>query len=126
VTQGYSEVAIDHFENPRNKGVIEQPDGVGVDMNPVCGDLLTLTLRVVEGRITDARQEVKGCNGAEAASSVLTELVIGRTVDEAEAFTHQQILDALGGLPASKLHSASLAALALRKAIAYYRKKQAE
>ncbi len=125
MTQGYSELAIDHFEHPRNKGVIEQPDGVGVDMNPVCGDLLTITLRVVDGRIVDAKQEVKGCNGAEAASSVLTELVIGRTVDEAETFTHQQILDALGGLPASKFHSASLAALALRKAVAYYRKKQA-
>ena len=124
MTQGYSELAIDHFENPRNQGVIENPDAVGVDMNPVCGDLLTLTLRVQDGRIVDAKQEVKGCNGAEAASSVLTELLIGCSVQEAEAFTHQNILDALGGLPASKLHSAALAALALRKALAYYRQKQ--
>lgn len=123
MTQGYSEIAIDHFENPRNRGVIPDPDGVGVDMNPVCGDLLTLTLRIRDGRIVEAKQEVKGCNGAEAASSVLTELVTGRTVAEAEGFTHQQVLDALGGLPASKLHSAALAVMALRKALAYYRQK---
>ncbi len=124
MSDGYTELAMDHFEHPRNKGIIELPDGVGLDRNPVCGDLLTLTLRVQDGRIVDAKQDVKGCSGAQAASSVLTELVIGHTVEEAQTFTHQNILDALGGLPSSKLHSAALAAAALRKALAYYRQKQ--
>ena len=125
MAEGYTELAMDHFEHPRNQGIIEQPDAVGMDRNPVCGDLLTLTLRVVDGRITDAKQDVKGCNGAEAASSVLTEILIGHTVAEAEGFTHQNILDALGGLPSSKLHSAQLATTALKRALAFYHQKQA-
>ena len=120
---GYSELALDHAASPRNVGVITDPEGIAVDRNPVCGDVLTLFLRIEDGRIHEARQQVQGCTGATAAASILTELLKGLTVEQAEALTHLDVLDALGGLPPSKLHSAALAATVLRKALAAYRSK---
>lgn len=124
MTEGYSETVLDHVERPRNAGVIPQPDGAGIERNPVCGDLLTLTLRIAEGRITEARQEVKGCTGSIAAASMLTELLAGVSLEEAAAITPQAIADALDGLPPHRLHSAALAASALRKALAFHRARQ--
>lgn len=123
MTTGYSLLALDHAESPRNVGVIQNADGVGMEMNPVCGDLLTLTIQVRKGRITAAKQQVKGCTGAMAASSVLTELIVGLSLEAARAITHQSVLQALGGLPISKLHSAALAEVALRKALADYQSR---
>lgn len=120
---GYTEIAMDHVESPRNAGLLEHPSAVGADINPVCGDFLTLTLRIEDGRISDAKQQLKGCSGAAIAASVLTELLIGRSVEEAAAVTRQTVLDALGGLPASKLHSAILAETTLKKALADYRER---
>ncbi len=120
---GYTDVAMDHAESPRNAGVIEHPSAFGADVNPVCGDFLTLTLKVEDGRIVDAKQQLKGCSGAAIAASILTELLIGRSVEEATAFTRQTVIDALGGLPASKLHSAVLAETTLKKALADYRER---
>ena len=118
---GYTELALDHAQSPRNPGLIESPSAVGMDVNPVCGDFLTLTLKIEDGRITDAKQQIKGCSGAAIAASVLTELLIGRSVEEAAGITRKSVLDALGGLPASKLHSAILAEITLKKALAHYR-----
>ena len=123
MTMGYTELALGHAQSPRNVGVLQDADGLGADLNPVCGDLLTLTIRVADGRVTDAKQHIKGCVGATAAGSILTELLVGSSLEEAEQITHQSVLDALGGLPASKLHSAALAAGALKKALADYRSK---
>lgn len=121
---GYTEIAMDHAESPRNAGLLQDPSAVGADINPVCGDFLTLTLRIEDGRISDAKQQLKGCSGAAIAASVLTELLIGRSVEEAAAVTRQTVLDALGGLPASKLHSAILAETTLKKALADYRERR--
>lgn len=120
----YSELALDHAENPRNVGTIPDADGAGAEMNPVCGDLLTLFIKVQDNRVADAKYKVQGCLGAVAASSILTELLIGSSLEEAERLDHQSVLDALGGLPASKLHSAALAAGVLKKALADYRSKR--
>ena len=120
----YTELAMDHAESPRNVGVIEDADGIGVEMNPVCGDLLTLFIRVQDGHVADAKYQIKGCTGAVAASSVLSELLIGASLEEAQQLTYQSVLDALGGLPASKLHSAALADVVLKKALAHYQSKR--
>ena len=126
MTSGYTELALDHMEAPRNPGLLENPDAVGADVNPVCGDFLTLTLRIEDGVITDAKQQLKGCAGTTMAASALTELLIGRSIEDASAFTRQNVLDALGGLPPSKLHSAILAETTLKKALAYYRERSGE
>lgn len=123
MTTGYSEIALDHIERPHNVGAIEDADGMGMDMNPVCGDMLTFFIKVQDGRILDAKHQIKGCAGTQAASSVLTELVIGKTLEEAAQVNNQAIIEALGGLPVSKLHSAALAEVVLKKALAHYRSK---
>lgn len=120
----YTELALDHAESPRNLGIIKDPDGTGVELNPVCGDLLTLFIKVQDDRIADAKYQIKGCTGAVAASSILTELLIGSSLEEAQKIDHQSVLDALGGLPASKLHSAALAEVALKKALADYQSRE--
>lgn len=117
----YTELALDHAESPRNVGIIENPDGIGADVNPVCGDVVTFFIKVGNGRITDAKYQVKGCVGSIAATSVMSELVQGVTLEDADHLTHQSVLDALGGLPTSKLHSAALAEAVLKKALASYR-----
>jgi nitrogen fixation NifU-like protein len=120
VSESYSETVLDHAENPRNQGVLADANARGYQMNPVCGDTLALTLRIDDGRITAARFQTEGCTASLATSSVITELVTGLSLDEALALTHEDVSEAVGGLPASKLHSAALVIGALHRAIASY------
>lgn len=122
--EGYSDIVIDHFERPRNSGTLEDANAVGYMTNPVCGDTLLLMLRVDGGRIVDARWQSDGCAASIAASSLLSELASGASVAEAEAITREAVVEALGGLPASKLHASVLAADALHHALANYREQQ--
>jgi len=122
----YSEKVLDHFRSPRNVGELENPDGVGVEGNPVCGDLMELHNKVEDDRITDIRFKTFGCGSAIATSSMVTELAKGKTLDEALEITRQTVADELDGLPKQKMHCSNLAADALHKAIENYRKKQAE
>ena len=122
-TEAYSPIVLDHFANPRNAGELDNPDGVGVRTNPVCGDTMRLMIRVAEDRIADARWQTVGCPAAIATSSIATEMIKGQRLDEVAALTREQIAAAAGGLPRSKLHCSVLAADALRAAIADYRSK---
>ena len=125
MSETYSDIVLDHAQNPRNQGVIEDANARGYNMNPVCGDVLALTLRIEGDRIAEARFQTEGCTASVATSSILTEIVTGMTVDEAAELTHEDIADAVGGLPASKLHSASLVIAALRRALDSYQKQPA-
>ena len=116
----YSEIVLDHANNPRNAGPLPDANARGYQMNPVCGDTLVLLLRIDAGRISAARFQTEGCTASLATSSLLTEMVIGMSLAEARALTHEDISDAIGGLPPSKLHSAALVIDALRRAIASY------
>ncbi|HLF71398.1 MAG TPA: iron-sulfur cluster assembly scaffold protein [Dehalococcoidia bacterium] len=120
MSESYSEIVMDHFENPRNKGILENSNARGFQMNPVCGDTLVLMLRIEDRRIAEAMFETEGCAASVATSSIITELVTGKTLEEASELTHEDIEEAVGGLPASKLHSAALAIGALKQAIAGY------
>ena len=122
----YSEKVLEHFRNPRNVGELENPDGVGVEGNPVCGDLMEIHIRVEDDRITDIKFKTFGCGSAIATSSMVTELAKGKTLDEALQISRQDVADELDGLPKQKMHCSNLAADALHKAIEDYRKKQAE
>ena len=119
----YSDIVLDHFANPRNAGVIENADGVGVRTNPVCGDTMRLMIRVAGDRIAESRWQTVGCPAAIATSSIATEMITGRTLDDVLGLTKEQIAEAAGGLPKSKLHCSVLAADALRAAIADYRSR---
>jgi nitrogen fixation NifU-like protein len=121
--EGYSETVLDHFERPRNNGALEDANAVGYMTNPVCGDTLLLMLRVERDRIEDARWQSDGCVASIAASSLLSELVRGKSLEEASSLTREAVVEALGGLPASKLHASVLAADALHHALADYRRK---
>jgi nitrogen fixation NifU-like protein len=122
----YSDKVLEHFRNPRNVGELENPDGIGVEGNPVCGDLMEIHIKVEDDRITDIRFKTFGCGSAIATSSMVTELAKGKTLDEALKITRQTVADELDGLPKQKMHCSNLAADALHKAIEDYRKKQAE
>lgn len=121
--EGYSATVLEHFANPRNAGVLDEADGVGVRTNPACGDTMRLMIRVAADRIAEARWQTVGCPAAIATSSIASELVTGQSLDEAATLTREQIAAAAGGLPKSKLHCSVLAADALRAAIADYRAK---
>jgi len=123
ITEAYSPIVLDHFNNPRNAGELDDPDGVGVRTNPVCGDTMRLMIRVADGRIAEARWKTVGCPAAIATSSIATELIAGKTLDEVHGLTREQIAEAAGGLPRSKLHCSVLAADALRAAIADFRSR---
>lgn len=120
----YNEKIMDHFQNPRNAGDMENPDGVATVGNPACGDLMTIYIRVTDNIITDIKFKTFGCGAAIASSSYATELVKGKTIDEALAFTRQDVSDGLGGLPPIKMHCSVLALDALKAAIENYRSKQ--
>jgi len=122
----YSEKVMDHFKNPRNVGEIKEADGVGTVGNPVCGDMMTMYIKVKDEKIADIKFKTYGCGAAIATSSMTTQLAQGKTVDEAEAITRQDVADALDGLPPVKMHCSNLASDALREAIKDYRKKQEE
>ena len=119
----YTEQVMEHFRNPRNVGEIESPDGVGEVGNPVCGDMMKITIRVQDGRIADVKFKTLGCGAAIATSSITTEMAKGRTLEEALAITRDQVAKELGGLPANKMHCSNLAADGLHQAIADYRKR---
>jgi SUF system NifU family Fe-S assembly protein len=121
VSEHYSEIVLDHAQNPRNQGILEEANARGYQMNPVCGDVLSLMLRIEDGRIAEARFMTEGCTASVAASSILTELITGLTLEKADELTHEDIDDAVGGLPASKLHSAALVIGALKQALAAYK-----
>lgn len=122
----YSEQVMEHFRNPRNVGEIEGADGVGKVGNPVCGDIMELSIKVKDGRIDDAKFRTFGCGAAIATSSMVTELVKGKTIDEALEISNKAVVEALGGLPPVKMHCSVLAEQALRSAIEDYRRKQGE
>lgn len=119
--EAYSEIVLDHFRNPRNAGVMNAPDAVGVQTNPVCGDTMKLMLRIVEDTITEARWQTVGCPAAIATSSIATEMITGRRIVDVEGLTKEEIAAAVGGLPTSKLHCSVLAQDALRRALKAYR-----
>lgn len=121
----YSEKVMDHFSNPRNVGEIEDASGVGTEGNPVCGDLMTIYIKVENDVITDIKFKTFGCGAAIATSSMITEMAMGKTLDEALEISRNDVADALEGLPPVKMHCSNLAADALRAAIEDYKKKQA-
>ncbi|KPJ58966.1 MAG: nitrogen fixation protein NifU [Latescibacteria bacterium DG_63] len=122
----YSEKVMEHFKNPRNVGSIDDPDGVGQMGNPVCGDIMRMEIKVKDGRIEDAKFKTFGCGAAIATSSMVTELVKGKTLEEALAISNKAVADALDGLPPVKMHCSNLAADALHKAIKDYLTKQGD
>jgi nitrogen fixation NifU-like protein len=124
MTKGlYSEKVMDHFQNPRNVGEIKDADGVGEIGNPVCGDIMKLYIKVKDNRIADAKFKTFGCGAAIATSSMITELVKGKTMEEAEKISRDTVAEALDGLPPVKMHCSNLAADALHKAIEDYRSR---
>lgn len=122
----YSELVMEHFEHPRNAGVLEDPDGEAMTSNPVCGDRMRVMLRIEGGRIAEMRWQTRGCPPAIATSSFTSELVRGWTLEEAEGLTRERIAEGIGGLPRDKIHCSVLAADAVRAAIADYRRRSAQ
>lgn len=120
----YNEKVMDHFQNPRNAGDMEQPDGVGTVGNPSCGDVMTLYIKVDNDVITDVKFKTFGCGAAIASSSYTTELIKGKSIDEALSYTRADVSDGLGGLPPLKMHCSNLAVDALRAAVEDYRGRQ--
>jgi len=120
----YSQKVMQHFANPHNVGEIADADGIGNVGNPVCGDIMRLYIKVKDGRITDAKFKTFGCGAAIATSSMVTDLVKGKTVEEALKISNRAVAEALGGLPKVKMHCSVLAEQALRSAIEDYQKKQ--
>ncbi len=119
----YSDKVMDHFQNPRNVGKMENPDGIGRQGNPVCGDVMELAIKVNGNVIEEAKFQTFGCCAAIATSSMITEMVKGKTLEEAEEISKQAVAEALDGLPPAKMHCSNLAADALKSAIADYRAK---
>ncbi len=116
----YTETVMDHFTHPRNVGEIPDADGVGEVGNAKCGDIMKMYLKIKDDRIEDVKFETFGCGSAIASSSMATELIKGKTVDEALAVTNKQVVDALGGLPAYKLHCSVLAEESIKAAVKNY------
>ncbi len=119
----YSDKVMDHFKNPRNVGDMENPSGLGKAENPVCGDMMELYIMVEKGRVVDAKFKTYGCGAAIAASSMVTEMLKGKTIDEALDISNKAVADALGGLPRAKMHCSVLAEDAIRAAIEDYQGK---
>ncbi|MEI6831205.1 MAG: Fe-S cluster assembly scaffold protein NifU [Candidatus Omnitrophota bacterium] len=120
----YSEKVMDHFTNPRNVGEITNPSGVGTVGNPVCGDVMKMYLRIKNEIIVDIKFKTFGCGAAVATSSMVTEMVKGKSITEALTITNNAVAEALGGLPPKKMHCSVLAEEALRSALKDYYKKQ--
>ncbi|HXI02387.1 MAG TPA: iron-sulfur cluster assembly scaffold protein [Candidatus Saccharimonadales bacterium] len=122
----YSPGVLEHYEHPRNAGDLPDADAVATVENPACGDTMRLALRIEAGRVTEARFRTYGCAAAIAASSVTTELLVGRTLEEARAITGREVAEALGGLPPRKLHCSVLAKDAIRAVMDSYRRGEEE
>lgn len=120
---GYNPIVMDHFNHPRNMGEMENPDGVGEAQNPVCGDTMRLSIKVESDRIMGVRFLTFGCGAAIASSSLATEMIRGKTIEEALQISDEDIVKALGGLPPSKIHCSILAEMAIRAAIIDYRQR---
>jgi nitrogen fixation NifU-like protein len=120
----YSEKVMEHFRNPRNMGEMPDADGVGTVGNPVCGDLMTIYIKVKDDRIVDIKFKTFGCGAAIATSSMITELAKGKTLEEAMKITRGDVAESLGGLPPIKMHCSNLAADGLHAAIEDYLKKR--
>lgn len=119
----YSEKVMDHFTNPRNVGEIPDADGVGTEGNPVCGDVMKIYIKVKNDRIIDAKFKTFGCGAAIAVSSMITELIKGKTIDEALSISKETVASELDGLPPQKMHCSNLGADALKKAIEDYKNR---
>ncbi len=117
----YSDLVVEHFQNPRNAGEMADPDGEATTANPVCGDRMRVMIRVAEGRIAEMKWQTRGCPPAIATSSYASELVRGWELEAVEALTREQLAEGIGGLPKDKIHCSVLAADALRAAISDYR-----
>ncbi|MFQ6121623.1 MAG: Fe-S cluster assembly scaffold protein NifU [Dehalococcoidales bacterium] len=123
----YSEKVMEHFMNPRNVGEIENPDGIGEEGNPICGDMMTFYIKVKDNYLEDVKFKTFGCGAAIAVSSMVSEMAKGKTLEEAKKITPRLVADELEGLPKNKFHCSNLGAQALRKAIEdYQRKKKAQ
>jgi nitrogen fixation NifU-like protein len=120
----YSKKVMDHFKNPRNVGEMENPDGVGHVGNPVCGDIMELYIKIKDGIIIDAKFKTFGCGAAIATSSIVTELVKGKNINEALKISNKAVAEALDGLPPLKMHCSVLAEEVLRSAIEDYLARQ--
>lgn len=120
----YSEKVMDHFMNPRNVGEIPDADGTGMEGNPTCGDAMQLFIKVENDIIVDAKFRTFGCGAAIAVSSMITEMVKGKTLDEALTISKEAVAQELGGLPPQKMHCSNLGSDALKKAIEDYRSKK--
>lgn len=116
----YNETVMEHFKNPRNVGTIEDADGVGEVGNPLCGDMMTIYLKINDDRIDDIKFQTFGCGSAIAVSSMLTEIAMGKSIKEAKQITNKDVAKALQGLPKNKLHCSNLGADALHMAIQNY------
>ncbi|MBP0965218.1 MAG: Fe-S cluster assembly scaffold protein NifU [Oscillospiraceae bacterium] len=120
----YSEKVMDHFSNPRNVGEIENADGIGEVGNAKCGDIMKMYLKIDDGVITDVKFKTFGCGAAIATSSIATEMVKGKTIDEALKLTNKAVVEALDGLPPVKLHCSVLAEQAMKSALSDYYRRQ--
>ena len=116
----YTEKVMDHFNNPRNVGVIDDADGVGEVGNPICGDVMKITIKVDDDKLSDIKFQTLGCGAAIATSSIVTELARGMTIQDAAKITKRQVADELGGLPPAKMHCSVLATDGLKVAIDDY------
>jgi len=123
-TGSYNQTVIDHLKHPRNMGEMENPDGVGEAQNPVCGDTMRLFIKVEAGRIIDAKFLTFGCGAAIASSSISTEMMKGKAIEEALMISDQVIAKALGGLPPAKIHCSILAEKAIQAAVLDYQKRR--
>ena len=119
----YSKIVMDHFKNPRNVGIIEDADGVGEVGNPLCGDMMSLYLKIRDEKIDDIKFQTFGCGAAIAVSSMLTEMAKGKSIEEAKNISNKDVAQALEGLPKNKLHCSNLGADALQLAIRDYEDK---
>ena len=120
----YTDKVMDHFSNPRNIGEIENADGVGEVGNPVCGDMMSFYINVEDNKIADIKFKTFGCVAAIAVSSMVTEMALGKTLDEAKKITKKSVAESLDGLPKEKMHCSNLGADALGKAIEDFEGKQ--
>ena len=116
----YTDTVMDHFMNPRNVGEIPDADGIGEVGNAKCGDIMKMYIKVKDNKIDDVKCETFGCGSAIASSSMATEMIKGKTIDEALAVTNKQVVEALGGLPAHKLHCSVLAEESIKSAVKDY------